>query len=580
MQKQAKGKSEPHRPDSQRSVTAGGVLLRRLKALGVEYVFANAGTDFPPLIEALAEAALTGEPMPQALVIPHEHAAMGMAHGYWLATGQPQAVIAHTNVGLANCVLGAINAAHERSPILLFSGRTPATEQGRFGARQIPIAWGQEMRDQPAMLRELVKWDYELRFPEQTAELIDRALAIAQSTPQGPVYMSLPREVLCEAVPAAGLDGPSSMAPARTVASAADVSRASKMLAEAKFPVIFNQGGPGSEAAFTALSALADVWGIPVVHTWATRIAIPTDDPTYAGFDPKPWIDEADVILVLDAISPWFPDQARPAPDCRIIHAGPDPLWSRTPVRNFRSDLSLAGETSDTVLALVGAMEKLKRPASVAKRRDKVVMRAKAIREQVVERARAGATGTMTKEYVAWCLSEATRAIDNAAIVTELGCPLPPMTIDRFDRFYQAPHSGGLGWGFTTALGLQLADRDKLVVATMGDGSYMFANPTACHQIAEALELPLLVVVLDNEEWGAVRTATRMLYPDGAAVKANRMPLTSLAPQPDFTLTAQASRAWTATVTEGAKLPAVLADAIEHVRTKCTQALVHVKVRA
>ena len=133
---------------------------------------------------------------------------------------------------------------------------------------------------------------------------------------------------------------------------------------------------------------------------------------------------------------------------------------------------------------------------------------------------------------------------------------------------------------FTTALGVQLAERGRLVVATMGDGSYMFANPTACHQIAEALELPLLVVILDNEEWGAVRTSVRMLYPDGAAMKANRMPLTSLAPQPDFTLTARASRAWTATVTEGAKLPGVLAEAIAHIGDKRAQALVHVKVRA
>ena len=127
---------------------------------------------------------------------------------------------------------------------------------------------------------------------------------------------------------------------------------------------------------------------------------------------------------------------------------------------------------------------------------------------------------------------------------------------------------------------MQLADREKLVVATMGDGSYIFANPTACHQIAEALELPLLVVILDNEEWGAVRTSVRMLYPEGQAMKANRMPLTSLAPQPDFTQTARASRAWTVTVTEGAKLPGALADAIAHIQTKRTQALVHVKVRA
>ena len=124
--------ADTHGPGFER-LTAAGALLARLKALGVDYVFANSGTDFPPIIEGLAEAAAKGIALPQALVMPHESAAMGMAHGYFLATGRGQAVIAHTNVGLANCAIGAINAAVERVPILLFSGRTPTTERDRLG---------------------------------------------------------------------------------------------------------------------------------------------------------------------------------------------------------------------------------------------------------------------------------------------------------------------------------------------------------------------------------------------------------------------------------------------------------------
>ena len=93
------------------TMTAGGAIFTRLKALGVDYVFANSGTDFPPIIEGLAEAAAKGIDLPRALVIPHEHAAMGMAHGYYLLSGKPQAVMLHTNVGLANGAIGALNAA-------------------------------------------------------------------------------------------------------------------------------------------------------------------------------------------------------------------------------------------------------------------------------------------------------------------------------------------------------------------------------------------------------------------------------------------------------------------------------------
>ncbi|MGI9569213.1 MAG: thiamine pyrophosphate-binding protein, partial [Desulfobulbia bacterium] len=162
----------------QAQITAGGAIFTRLKALGVDYVFANSGTDFPPVIEGLAEAASKNIPLPQALVIPHEHAAIGMAHGYYLATGNSQVVMLHTNVGLSNGATAAINAATDNIPVFIMSGRTPVMESDRFGARTVPIGWGQEMRDQAALVREVSKWEYELKFPEQISELLDRAYCI------------------------------------------------------------------------------------------------------------------------------------------------------------------------------------------------------------------------------------------------------------------------------------------------------------------------------------------------------------------------------------------------------------------
>ena len=93
-------------------ITAGGAIFTRLKALGVDYVSSPIrARTFPPIIEGLAEAAAKNIDLPQALVIPHEHAAaLGMAHGYYLMTGKAQAVMLHTNVGLSNGATGAINA--------------------------------------------------------------------------------------------------------------------------------------------------------------------------------------------------------------------------------------------------------------------------------------------------------------------------------------------------------------------------------------------------------------------------------------------------------------------------------------
>src|SRR6476620_1969191 len=131
--------------------TAAEALLASLQQRGVAYLLANAGTDFAPLIEGLARAPKVGLRMPTPLIVPHESAAIAMAHGYWLTTGRPQAVMVHVNVGLANTMMGVINAARDNVPLLLLSGRTPFGESGRTGARDLPIHWGQEMRDQGAM---------------------------------------------------------------------------------------------------------------------------------------------------------------------------------------------------------------------------------------------------------------------------------------------------------------------------------------------------------------------------------------------------------------------------------------------
>lgn len=558
-----------------KTITAGGALLARLKAVGVEYIFANSGTDFPPIIEGLAEAAANGIELPKAIVIPHEHAAMGMAHGYYLATGRAQAVMAHTNVGLANCAIGAINMATEHVPVLLFSGRTPTLEQGRLGARTVPIGWGQEMRDQTALVREAAKWDYELRFPEQASEIVDRAYAIASSTPRGPVYVSLPREVLCGQCPSEGLNEQSRIAPASFGPSAAAIKEAAAWLAAAQRPVIVAQRGAGSDEGFAALAALADTWGIPVVHYWAVQLAIATDHAMCVGSNPEPWLSGADVVLVLDSLAPWSPEIHKLAPDCRVIQAGPDPLYSRFPVRNFQADLSLAGELSDIVPALAAAMQN---HSANGGRRAEVAAKAAAIRAATLRVAERGGNGEqMTKEWVSLCLSRVIEGMD-ATVLSELGCPLDALTLRSATSWYQEPHSGGLGWSFPCALGMQLARPDAVIVATMGDGSYMFANPVACHQIAEALDLPVLVLVLNNREWGAVRKSVLGTYPDGHASKVNRMPLVSLNPSPDFGFVARASRAWTARVDVAAELESTLIAALEHVRTKRTHALVEISV--
>uniref|UniRef100_UPI003100C99C thiamine pyrophosphate-dependent enzyme n=1 Tax=Neorhizobium sp. EC2-8 TaxID=3129230 RepID=UPI003100C99C len=350
-------------------------------------------------------------------------------------------------------------------------------------------------------------------------------------------------------------------------------------LSEAKNPLIIAQRGAGSAEGFEILSRLADDWGIAICQYWAIQLAAPTDHPMAVGGDPAEWLAEADLVLVVDSLAPWSPDIHALKPGCKVVHIGEDPLYARFPIRNFPCDLALVGNTAEVIVELADAASSFLPRAETVRntRRAEVATAAAKRRSTILERAAAARGPVMSKAFVSTCLSKALEGRD-AAVLSELGVPLEELTLQSPDTWYQEPHSGGLGWCFPAALGMKLARPDRLIVATMGDGSYMFSNPVACHQIAEAAGIPLLILVLNNSEWGAVRQSVLGVYPDGYAAKSNAMPLVSLAPSPDFTQVAAASRAWTAKVVEADDLLPTLQAAIEQVMVEKRQALIEIRI--
>src|SRR3974377_1948504 len=184
------------RPAKTQHGSVAGTYLALLADRGVDYLFGNAGTDFAPLVESYAQAAQSGVAVPRAILATHENLAVAMAHGYAMLSRRIPAVVVHVSVGPSTMICAARHAARENVAILLTAGRSPLTETGLAGARDGYIHWAQEMYDQAGMLREIVKWDYERRNAEQFAKVVAGALAIAGPEPRGPVYLSLPREVI------------------------------------------------------------------------------------------------------------------------------------------------------------------------------------------------------------------------------------------------------------------------------------------------------------------------------------------------------------------------------------------------
>jgi acetolactate synthase I/II/III large subunit len=553
--------------------------LALLAERGVEYLFANAGTDFAPLVEAFAKAGRTGMPVPKPVLATHENLAMSMAHGWAMVTGRIPAVMVHVSVGTANGVCAAFNAARENVPMLFTAGRSPLTEEGIAGARDVYIHWAQEMFDQAGMVREIVKWDYELKNGQQLETVVDRALTIAASEPRGPVYLSLPREVLAAPLPGFTYD-----VPARRVAAAAPgpdqgaIEEAARIFAAAERPLIITASAGRDPAAVAALADLARRFAIPVVQHRMRHLSLPADHPCHLGYDAQPYLDDADAILVLECDVPWVPSVKAPRPECRVVHLGVDPLFQRYPIRGFACDLAVTAAPAAAVTELAAALSRhIDEGAIEARRRWIGERRAALLAGWQKTRQTSANLRPISMAWASACIARAKP--DDAILVNEYTLMPEHCGTNLPGSYFGSSPASGLGWGGGAALGAKLASPDRLVIATLGDGSHLFGNPVALHHAAAAHNLPVLFVIMNNSMWGAVRRATQGMYPQGEAMRSNKPPLIDLDELPAFEQVCAAAGGYGERVEDPAALPAALDRALHAVTMENRQALLNVICR-
>jgi acetolactate synthase I/II/III large subunit len=554
--------------------TVGAAYLAQLAERGVEYLFGNAGTDFAPLIEAYAQTAQTGGAAPRPMLATHENLAVTMAHGYAMVSRRIPAVMVHVSVGTANMVCGAINAARENVAILLTAGRSPLTESGLPGARDGYIHWAQEMYDQAGMLREVVKWDYELRNGEQLATVVDRALAIAASEPRGPVYLSLPREVIAAPMPQQAPSRPFGAAGA-PAPDASAIAAAARLLAQAQRPLIVTANAGRDPAGFAALADFAERFAIPVVQHRPRYFSLPSSHPMNLGLEPPRYVPQADVILVLECDVPWIASRTSPRSDCKVIQCGIDPLFARYPIRGFPCDVAIAAGAPAALSGLSAALEALVKADAVAQRRHWIAEERATLAARVKTAAEAGARKSpLDPAWVSHCIG---RARDpRSIVVNEYTLFAEHCTFDEPDLYFGSSSASGLGWGAGAALGAKLARPDRQVIAVLGDGAYMFSNPAAVHHASTLHELPVLFVVMNNAMWGAVDRSTRAMYPDGRAAKSNDPPFVQLKQLPAFERICEAAGGYGERVEDPAALPAALDRALAVIANEKRQALLNV----
>lgn len=561
-----------------KNCTVADAYLEVMADRGVEYLFANAGTDFAPLIEALAKAQALGTPHPHPVTCPHENTAQHMAIGYFLATGKPQLTMMHVNVGTANGMNGLLNASRGNVPMIFTAGRTPTNEDSLKGHRSLDIHWTQEMYDQGGMTREAVKWDYELRNGEQVETVVDRMLSVCMSDPMGPVYLSLPREVLAIEMEEFTYTSPTRIQPAAAPYPNADaLDEAASIFGKAKNPVIITNWGGRNPAVMPALVNLAERFAIPVVEYRNRYVAMPRHHDMFAGGNPNPFVEAADAILVIDCAVPWLPSQVTPSDDCKVVHIAPDPHYTMLPIRGFQADLAIACSTDIGLSMLAIAMEEPAKSnqAAIDARRKSVTERHQKLEDSWAKKLQeVKGNSPLHPAWISHCLNEV--AGDDAVYIKESQLQVQYVNTHTPQSILNAGASSGLGHGMGVALGAKLANRDKLIIGTHGDGAYMFNVPVSAHYVSAEQELPILTVVFNNQKWQAVRGSAMGMYPEGYAAKANHAPLMYFAGDQRYEKVCEVSGGYGEQITDPDEMIPAIERAMKAITVENRQALLNV----
>jgi len=519
--------------------TTGAALLEAMYETGIEYLFANLGSDHTALVEALAAGRRAGKKLPQIVTCPHEMVALTAAHGFAQVSGRAQAVVVHVDCGTQSLAGAIHNAAKGRVPVLIFAGTSPVTQEGEArGSRNEFIQWIQDVFDQRGIVRGYVRYDNEIRRGENVKQLVHRAMQFAYSDPKGPVYLMASREVLESEVPPVALDtsrwvpvAPSPLPP-DAPAMIADA------LAKARRPLVVTSYLGRNPKAVEELLRLCRRLGVGVFESVPSYMNYPGDDPMHQGVQwnekrQHPGLVEADVVLVIDSDVPWIPTIHRPRPDARIFHIDVDPLKVQMPLWYIHAQHVFR---ADAALALRQINEQLERltidEAAVTERRRHYEQRHAARMEELSRREQPKGDA-LTPEYLTACVR---RAIGPEAIVLSEGVTNFGVISEHARRTrpgtYFTSGGGSLGWTGGAAVGVKLARPDALVAALTGDGSYLFSIPSTVHWMARRYRTPFLQVVYNNGGWRAPRFSAIGVHPEGYASQGDDIGV-SFEPSPD-----------------------------------------------
>jgi benzoylformate decarboxylase len=445
-------------------------FLDLLKQEGVEIVFGNPGTTELQLMDAFA----TESDIRYVLGL-QEAAIMAMADGYAQASGKLAVVNLHITPGLGNAMGMLYDAQKAASPILVTAGQHDQS----FTATE-PILWA----DLPTLARPLVKWSSEVHRLADLPRMVHRAVKTALAPPTGPVFLSLPGDILNDD---ADIDllAPTRVAP-RLRGDRAAVEAAAALLAGAQRPVIMAGDAVAQSRAHAELVELAELLGAPVYTEFVPNTAsFPTSHPLFRGAmirlapDVRKTLAQYDVLFSAgaDLFTLSLPSPVDPMPPgIKLVHLDID-AWELG--KNYPPDVAILGDPKATLPEITAAVRERMSSGARGIARERFTHASSAIAaEREALKAKARALAGLTPVQPLALLNAIGETLPKDAVVIEEALSSAPgmrqlITSDD-PQSYFGLRGGGIGWGLPATIGAKLALPDRPVVGIIGDGSAMY----------------------------------------------------------------------------------------------------------
>ena len=550
----------------------GKALVKVFERAGIDYIFCSPGTEWPPVWEALAGLKERGVDRPKYINCRHEALAVAMASGYTKVTGRPQAVLLHATAGPLNAAMFLRAAYQERVPMVICCGETAG-----FGEEsRLPDPGNQWIHDLtdiggPAeLLRRCVKWSDRVTSSTILVQSLERAMQIAVEPPAGPVLLGVPFECMLDEISLPEDNRPNRVARPFAVDEPA-IQEAVGMLLRAQRPVLVTKHVVRDASVVGPLVELCESLAIPVMESFRPAfLNFPRSHPLYLPYDPRR-IESADLVLIADAVTPWYPVSKGPKADVKVVFLGDEYPYSRLPFWGYKVDLALIAPPAATLARLLSCIKASEgfvgnRPAyeersrRIREEHDKQVA---AMQREAVEHKN---DAPVDPRWLCQALNESIPA--NAVIVEETTVhrTLIQNMIPRTEPMsYIARVTGGLGVSLGYALGAKLAMKERPVFVLIGDGGFHYNPVPSCLGLAQEYELPIIVVVFNNQRYLSMERGLLKYYPDGVSKKTGVHFGGPILPNPDYRLYADIYGGYGVRVTDPKDIQPAIAQALEHV---------------